>query len=53
MNLEKICTNFDGATLDQINELTELEYHVLDIHIYDGGTGERFIKQQLLVLSIC
>jgi DNA-directed RNA polymerase beta subunit len=25
----------------------------LDIHIYDGGTGERFIKQQLLVLSIC
>jgi DNA-directed RNA polymerase subunit beta len=26
---------------------------VLDILIYDGGTGERFIKQQLLELSIC
>jgi DNA-directed RNA polymerase subunit beta len=43
MNLGKICyTNFDGATLDQINELTD-EAGIPRFghtHLYDGGTGE-------------
>ena len=35
---------FDGATIDQINELTEKANVPLygHTHLYDGGTGERF-----------
>ena len=35
---------FDGATIDQINELTEKGNVPLygHTHLYDGGTGERF-----------
>ena len=35
---------FDGATIDQINELTEKADVPLygHTHLYDGGTGERF-----------
>ena len=38
------CTIFDGATLDQINVLTEKANVPLygHTHLYDGGTGERF-----------
>jgi DNA-directed RNA polymerase subunit beta len=43
--------NFDGASLDQINELTD-EAGIPRFghtYLYDGGTGGVFIKQQLLV----
>ena len=35
---------FDGATVEQINELTEKAGVPLygSVHLYDGGTGERF-----------
>ena len=37
---------FDGATIDQINELTEKANVPLygHTHLYDGGTGERLIR---------
>jgi DNA-directed RNA polymerase beta subunit len=43
----KFYTNFDGATLDQINELTD-EAGIPRFghtHLYDGGTGSVSIKR--------
>jgi DNA-directed RNA polymerase subunit beta len=42
--VENLLPIFDGATLDQINELTD-EAGIPRFghtHLYDGGTGERF-----------
>jgi hypothetical protein len=47
--VENMLLNFDGASLDQINELTDEAGIPRFGHIlpYDGGTSV-FIKQQLL-----
>jgi DNA-directed RNA polymerase subunit beta len=48
--LENMLPNFDGASLDQINELTDEAGMFGHTYLYDGGGLESvFIKQQLLV----
>jgi DNA-directed RNA polymerase subunit beta len=53
--VENCYSIFDGASLDQINELTD-EAGIPRFghtYLYDGGTGERFHQAATVGVSIC